>query len=383
MKYLLNLPLALAALLQAWFVGLVVMPSPWPGWEDGPSRGAMVLVMLEPVVLAWLLIGISIFGVLFAGGFDWLPIRRRWLRIVVVLGGSMLVAIFAAPCVFAAMATSAAVGVFDAEPLPVILRLSGTFAVTVVPFVVIGWLAWLIDAPPRLRDAAPFRLAVAIGMAIAVISGGFLAGEALSDEIRVSRATSERYREWEDADKATLNAEYAKASDADRLFSWRRYTDRFAPKDMRQAALQRLARRPTLEANLAAALASSDADESDYALFLVQQVQFTPSAALEAPLREAISRISHKIRTVREPGSGNDFGSYLDDWFGEHLAAALAAARKMADGPGVDLRGSLHELQDAVIAAYPDSKAAKTYPKQVAALEKHIDATLAAHPKAG
>ena len=33
MKYLLNLPLALAALLQAWFVGLVVMPSPWPGWR--------------------------------------------------------------------------------------------------------------------------------------------------------------------------------------------------------------------------------------------------------------------------------------------------------------------------------------------------------------
>ena len=130
-------------------------------------------------------------------------------------------------------------------------------------------------------------------------------------------------------------------------------------------------------------MASSDADESDYALFLVQQVQFTPSAALEAPLREAISRIGRKIRTVREPGSGNDFGAYLDDWFGEHLAAALAAARKMADGPGVDLRGSLHELQDAVIAAYPNSKAAKTYPKQVAALEKHIDAPLAAHPKAG
>ena len=281
------------------------------------------------------------------------------------------------------MATSAAIGVIDAEPLPVILRMSGTFAVTVVPFVVIGWLAWLIDAPPHLRDAAPFRLAVAIGLAIAVISGGIIGGEALSDEIRVSRATAERYREWEDADKATLNAEYAKAGDADRLFSWRRYTDRFAPKDIRQAALQRLARRPTLETDLAAALASGDADESDYALFLVQQVQFTPTVALEAPLREAISRISRKIRTVREPGSGNDFGSYLDDWFGEHLAAALAAARKMADGPGVDLRSSLHELQDAVIATYPDSKAAKSYPKQVAALEKHIDSALAAHPKAG
>jgi hypothetical protein len=29
---------------------------PWSGWSDGPSRGAMVLVMLEPVALAWILL---------------------------------------------------------------------------------------------------------------------------------------------------------------------------------------------------------------------------------------------------------------------------------------------------------------------------------------
>ena len=50
MKYLLNLPLAVAALLQVWFAGLVFMSAPWSGWSDGPSRGAMVLVMLEPAV---------------------------------------------------------------------------------------------------------------------------------------------------------------------------------------------------------------------------------------------------------------------------------------------------------------------------------------------
>lgn len=56
MKYLLNLPLGLAALLQAWFTGLVLMPGPWAGWSDGPSHGAMGLVMLEPVAFAWLLL---------------------------------------------------------------------------------------------------------------------------------------------------------------------------------------------------------------------------------------------------------------------------------------------------------------------------------------
>ena len=35
MKYLLNLPLALAALLQVWFASLVFMSAPWSGWSDG------------------------------------------------------------------------------------------------------------------------------------------------------------------------------------------------------------------------------------------------------------------------------------------------------------------------------------------------------------
>ena len=43
MKYLLNLPLALAALFQVWFASPVFMSAPWSGWGDGPSRGAMVL----------------------------------------------------------------------------------------------------------------------------------------------------------------------------------------------------------------------------------------------------------------------------------------------------------------------------------------------------
>ena len=77
MKFLLNLPLAVAALLQVWFASLVFMSAPWSGWSDGPSRGAMVLVMLEPVALAWILLLPAIAGSVFADAFDWLPVRRR------------------------------------------------------------------------------------------------------------------------------------------------------------------------------------------------------------------------------------------------------------------------------------------------------------------
>src|SRR5436305_11015797 len=84
LRYLLNVPLVLAALLQAWFVFLVLMPSPWPGWSDGPSRGAMVVVMLEPVTLAALLLAPVIIGAVFAGGFDWLRVRLRWVQLSLV-----------------------------------------------------------------------------------------------------------------------------------------------------------------------------------------------------------------------------------------------------------------------------------------------------------
>ena len=145
--------------------------------------------------------------------------------------------------------------------------------------------------------------------------------------------------------------------------------------------MQRLAKRPTLEADLAAALTGSDADTSDRAFLLVPQLQFAPSAALGEPLHRAMSRIAGNIRTVREPGSGNDFNSYLNSFFGDRLAAALANASKIADSAGIDLRDGLHELREAVIQAYPGSQSAKKYPGQVAATEKRIDAALATRPK--
>jgi hypothetical protein len=114
---------------------------------------------------------------------------------------------------------------------------------------------------------------------------------------------------------------------------------------------------------------------------MADKLEFKPSAALAKPLRAAVARIAQEIRTVREPGSGNDFGSYLDSFFADRLAASLSIAGKMADSAGVDLRDGLHDLQDAIATAYPDADSAKAYPRQVAATEKHINAALAARPK--
>ena len=378
MRYLLNLPLGLAALLQVWFAGLVLMPGPWAGWSDGPSRGAMGLVMLEPALFTWLLLLPVPAAAVFAGAFDWLPVRRRRWQLMLVAGASVLALLLTVPCVFVAIGSSAAVGDSDSQHIGRVLILGATIAATLVPLVVMAWLAWVIDAPPLLRHAALPRDIGLAALALTALTGGILGTQMLGEEFRVYRETAERYRQIDDERDVAIRTGFAKLSDASELRSWVGYTDRFTPSDIRQAALRGLAARPTLEPDLIAALQQSDTDFADNTLLAIGALSFKPSAALEAPLRAAFVRLARKIRSVREPGSGNDFGSYLDGFFEERLAAMIVVSKKMADSAGVDLRDALRDVQGAIAEAYPDSKSAKTYPREVAAAGAHIEAVLAA-----
>ena len=84
---------------------------------------------------------------------------------------------------------------------------------------------------------------------------------------------------------------------------------------------------------------------------------------------------------MRQPRSSNDFDDYVDSWYEERLAAALVISKKIAASAGVDLSDALRDLQSAVVEAYPKSRSAKTYPGQVAATTKQIEAILAARPR--
>jgi hypothetical protein len=156
------------------------------------------------------------------------------------------------------------------------------------------------------------------------------------------------------------------------------YTDRFTPDDIRQAALRRLAARPTLEPDLIAALGSPDAELADDTFLVVAAIPFQPTAALESPIRAWIGRLADKIRTVRRAGEDSDYDTYVDRWFAERLAAVLTVSKRMAENAGVDLSDALRDLQSAIAVAYPKSDAAKTYPRAVAAERARIDVTLAA-----
>ena len=191
----------------------------------------------------------------------------------------------------------------------------------------------------------------------------------------------------DDERNVATHSGFAKLTDADPLWKWAGYTDRFAPEDVRQPALRRLAARPTLEPDLIAALAAPDtgspdaAIDSERAFLLPAAIPFEPSAAMGEPLRARIARLAQEIRTLRKPGSSNDFDDYVDSWYEERLAAALVMSKKIAASAGVDLSDTLRDLQSAVVEAYPKSRSAKTYPGQVAAATKQIEAVLAARPR--
>jgi hypothetical protein len=154
---------------------------------------------------------------------------------------------------------------------------------------------------------------------------------------------------------------------------------------MRDTALKRLAARPTLEADLAKDLLSrnkydSFARYSDIAFLLVARVQFAPSAALEAPLRDAMSRIATEMRKAGPgdtwPGDADTLDSYIRSEYAERLTASLVIAKRMA-AAGVDLRDALGELRSTATAAYPKTRTAMAYQRDVTAADPVIAAALA------
>ena len=393
MKYILNVPLALAALCQVNFAALALMPGPWAGWEDGPSRGAMAFSMFEVALAAWLPLVVAALGAVCAGAFDWPPVVRRGRRRAAMSVATLVVAAAIAASMVVALSDSAAVGGHDFANYGALPVSIATIGGTIVPLVATAWLFWLIDAPLALRHAAwPRRIAFA---ALAFTAPGFVIGaDGLRQEILAEGKLAASYRVEEDQNEAQNVGHFATLTDASPLSSWGAYAtndvyyaERFrrAEDEMRDAALKRLAARPTLEADLATDLLSrnkydSFARDSDIAFLLVARVPFAPSAALEAPLRNAMSRIAVEIRKAGPgqewPGESDTLDSYIRSDFAERLAASLVIAKRMA-AAGVDLRDALRELQSTAIAAYPKTKTAMTYQRDVVAADPVIAAALA------
>ena len=347
MRYLLNAPLALAAFCQIAFTSLVLMQGPWAGWEDGPSRGAMAYILI--VTAAWALLPLlaaALAAALITDAFDGPPVFHG-RRAALVLG-----TLFAAAAIAGSMA--AAIGESRAvnghgfaglgDPLGSIAAIGGTFS----PFVVVAWLFWLINAPPRLRRAVwPRRTALAA--LVLTAPGFFLGADALRQEIVAQGKLSAQYRQEEDKNEAENVANFASLTDDSPLSSWGAYAtnnvyyaERFrkAQDEMRDQALKRIAARPTLEADLAKDLLSRDlydsfARDSDIAFLLVARAPFAPSAALEAPIRDAMKRI---VAEMRAAGPGKEWPGQSDVLELLHFEQFRRAPRRVATDRQADGR---------------------------------------------
>jgi hypothetical protein len=229
--------------------------------------------------------------------------------------------------------------------------------------------------------ASPVKSAVILGIAGVLSIGqlGIVAAGLLPSE----QARNEQARQ----EDAKFAADFANLTDASPLGEWSFYAvdDYHAAKPWREAALQRLARRPTLQADLARDLVSSDHNYADRAFLLVACVEFRPSAALEAPLRSAMARITTEIRNrfaVPWSGDNDTLDSVIRGEYAERLAASLVIATRMADSAGVDLRDGLRTLESAATGTFRETKTAETYRRDVAAAEPKIEALLSAWRKA-
>jgi hypothetical protein len=348
----------------------------------------MAFIMLEAALFAWLPLAVGGIGAVFTDAFDWSPPVRRGRRRAAMLAVVLVVAVTIAVCMVVALAGSAAVGGSDFRtygPLAAIAAIGGTIG----PFAVAAWLAWLINAPPPLRHAAWLRRAAYAMLAPISMAGGIIGVDALRHEIVVESRLAAQYRQEEAENNAERDAEFAKLTDASPLRSWGAYaTNNFDPKEMRESALRRIAARPDLQTDLATDLVSSYPLDSDTAFLLVERLEFTPGPALETPLRNAMARIGMEMKKASfgdkwpaKQGEDEILDSYIKSGFAERLTASLTIAKRMAAGAGVDLRDALHELQETASAAYPNTKTAATYQRDVAAADREIAAALSARRK--
>jgi hypothetical protein len=261
---------------------------------------------------------------------------------------------------------------------------------TLVPLMLIAWLCWLINARLPAAPTAWARCVIVTALLLTlpggvpgIVSLGLAVIQAATPQDEQTRVSDQRY-------EASRAAQFASLTDASPLHSWAVYAlsgysgDQ---KERRAAALRRLASRPTLEADIATDLVGSDRDDSDMAFLLVERIQFAPSAALEAPLRRAIARIVAEIRSEGQHGYSSD----PEGRYGGTLAASIGIAIKMANA-GVDLRDALRDLQRAAVEVYlniPSSgleiryqwRMAQTYPRNVAAADRKIEAILSTRRK--
>ena len=370
MRYLLNLPILVAAFGAGLFLYLAVL-------SDKPTGGDAQMGAAFAIVFAAFLytvgLAVALIGCVAAGGFDWIPVDGRGLRFVIVIAGFIAIGLLCFASISITMETTGS----DQRWSHGVVVAARWVAIG-MPAILILYAAWIVNAPLELRAVAAGRYGLFAGVAIFGALAGFVTIQEMARWNRqaAANAAAEQAREDEAVQETRRN--FAALTDADPLFTWDIYVGYYnIPDDIRETALVRIAARPTLEADLTEALASGNSLWVQEALSLVGRLPFQPSGGLSEPVTRAIDRLTSEL--AEEAKAQNyDGDQYIDHYRASLLSTVREAAVKMAPGAGLDLSDRLDRLQTVVIEGYPKSSAAVTFPGEVAAAKKQIAAALAA-----
>lgn len=368
MRYLINLPLLGALLLGFMIVHLTMLTTPARGGDA--ALGAAFALAFGSIVHA-ILLAVTVLGCALAGGFDWVPADGRGSRVFLVLlafGGLVLVC--ALPLGIS-METAGRLHGARWDPATI---LASRAVGSGLPFVLMAYLAWVINAPEPMRDLPGIRYAALAAAGVLALGGAVVSVQELGRWNRQAEANvaAEKVEEAEKAEKTRL--EFAALTDADPLFKWYQYSTYAVPDDVRLEAWRRIAARPNLDAELIAVLGSENPLWAQEGVRFTADLQFSPSPALAEAVR---ARIDAYARTLTEEAKvvTYDGDKRLDYYEGSRLRESLRAARRLADLPRADLRPQIDALVQAV-ALYPKSETANRFPREAAETQKQITAAL-------
>jgi hypothetical protein len=363
MRYFVNLPL-LGVLFAIWWLVKFRLLDDKSGLEASVAVGV-------GTISSWVLLAVALIGCVAAGGFDWLPLNSRVSVFAAVLGSFAVVVVLSLASIGIAMEAADAGRQWSASTI-----WAARLVTIGVPVALVAYVAVLLNGPDTWRAAAGWQyLFLAVLGGLGLVAGYISIGE-LQRQQAIAAANQAQEQIADDARGQEQRRAMQALTDTDPLIQWDQYVGANVPEDVRTEALRRIAKRPSLETDLTAALTNPNTLWSNEVLWLMLQLDFKPSKALEHPVRVAIANWAASLRDKSNDTAG-DGDRYVDLYQPAQLDRVLDVARMMAGKAKIDLSEALDSVQRVVTEVYPTSQAAGTFPNRVAKTKLDIKALLA------
>jgi hypothetical protein len=363
MRYLLNLPL-LAALFGIWWLVKFRL------LDDEPGLGPSLAVAIG-TISCWVLVAVVLAGCILTGAFDWLQMQSRGGSFALVLGVFGLVTLLSLASIGIAMEAAPSIRAWQMTTAP-----AARLVTIGIPVVLLTYSACLINGPTIWRMMTGWQYGVLMVLAGLSLVAIYVSVGEINRRQEIASANQAADQLAADSQGQEQRRAMQALSDADPLIQWDQFVGANVPADVRAEALRRIAARPTLEADLTAALTNENTLWSNEALSLMLQLAFKPSPALEAPVRTAFAHWTAALRD-KSNDTGGDGDRYVDLYQTPQLGRALSVTKLMAEQSGIDLGDALDAIQQAVVEVYPTSSAAASFPGEVADMKRQIRAILA------